>query len=198
MRPMASTPRIILQTGPVTRRAGKRSRSRCSSSRRALRRQGAAKHKRRKAASRQALLVFRSLDPLPRAPGNLIAGDGAKNAFPRSEPRTGNNRKNYLTGKAPYKSTNFQFLKCDPPAPVGDQPSCCLVPEPRRAAAFPPEPRFVLELTAPPIELVRDDCGHGWHRTGWRDYWGYWHWGDCVPNGKSASWLERGPGLLAW
>jgi hypothetical protein len=20
--------------------------------------------------------------------------------------------------------------------------------------------------TAPPIELVRDDCGHGWHRTG--------------------------------
>jgi hypothetical protein len=24
--------------------------------------------------------------------------------------------------------------------------------------------------TAPPIELVRDDCGHGWHRTGWRDY----------------------------
>ena len=23
--------------------------------------------------------------------------------------------------------------------------------------------------TAPPIELVRDDCGHGWHRTGWRD-----------------------------
>jgi len=101
---MASTPRIILQTGPVTRRAGKRSRSRCSSSRRALRRQGAAKHKRRKAASRQALLVFRSLDPLPRAPGNLIAGDGAKNAFPRSEPRTGNNRKNYLTGKAPYKS----------------------------------------------------------------------------------------------
>jgi hypothetical protein len=37
---------------------------------------------------------------------------------------------------------------------------------------------------APPIVLVRDDCGHGWHRTGWRDQWGRWHWGDCVPNGN--------------
>jgi hypothetical protein len=32
--------------------------------------------------------------------------------------------------------------------------------------------------------LARDDCGHGWHRTGWRDQWGRWHWGDCVPNGN--------------
>ena len=118
--PHGSTPRIILQSGPVTRRAGKRSRSRCSSSRRALRRQGAAKHKRRKAASRQALLVFRSLDPLPRAPGNLIAGDGAKNAFPRSEPRTGNNRKNYLTGKAPYKSDKLRSHSALAPVPVAD------------------------------------------------------------------------------
>jgi hypothetical protein len=38
-----------------------------------------------------------------------------------------------LTEKLPYKSANFQFLKCNPPAPVGDQP----VPEPRGAAAFP-------------------------------------------------------------
>ena len=37
---------------------------------------------------------------------------------------------------------------------------------------------------APPIVLVRDDCGHGWHRTGWRDQWGRWHWGDCVLNGN--------------
>jgi hypothetical protein len=67
------------------------------------------------------------------------------------------------------------------------------------AAPLSPAKSPAVELsTAPPIELVRDDCGHGWHRTGWRDYWGYWHWGDCVPNGKSASWLERGPGLLAW
>jgi hypothetical protein len=21
-----------------------------------------------------------------------------------------------------------------------------------------------------------------WHRGHWRDRWGYWHWGECVPN----------------
>jgi hypothetical protein len=36
--------------------------------------------------------------------------------------------------------------------------------------------------TAPPIELVRDGCGHGWYRHHWRDHWGGWHWGQCVPN----------------
>ena len=36
---------------------------------------------------------------------------------------------------------------------------------------------------APPIERVRDGCGHGWHRHHWRDQWGYWHWGDCIPDG---------------
>jgi len=36
---------------------------------------------------------------------------------------------------------------------------------------------------APPIELVAQGCGHGWHRTRWRDQWGYWHWGDRVPDG---------------
>ena len=35
----------------------------------------------------------------------------------------------------------------------------------------------------PAIEQVRDHCGHGWHRTRWRDQWGYWHWGDCVQDG---------------
>jgi hypothetical protein len=25
---------------------------------------------------------------------------------------------------------------------------------------------------APPIELVRQDCGWGWHRRRWRDRWG--------------------------
>ncbi len=41
---------------------------------------------------------------------------------------------------------------------------------------------------APPVELVRDGCGHGYHRTRWQDGWGYWHWGRCVPNwwGKGA------------
>jgi hypothetical protein len=36
--------------------------------------------------------------------------------------------------------------------------------------------------SAPPIELAREDCGPGWHRHHWRDRWGYWHWGHCVPN----------------
>jgi hypothetical protein len=35
---------------------------------------------------------------------------------------------------------------------------------------------------SPPLELVRDGCGHGWHRHHWLDRWGYWHWGRCVPN----------------
>src|SRR6202022_1586941 len=35
---------------------------------------------------------------------------------------------------------------------------------------------------APPVELVRDGCGRGGHRTRWRDQWGFWHWGDCVPD----------------
>jgi hypothetical protein len=36
---------------------------------------------------------------------------------------------------------------------------------------------------APPVELVRQGCGWGWHRGGgWRDHWGYSHWGRCIPN----------------
>jgi hypothetical protein len=31
--------------------------------------------------------------------------------------------------------------------------------------------------SAPPLELVRDGCGRGWHRHHWRDQWGYWRWG---------------------
>lgn len=27
--------------------------------------------------------------------------------------------------------------------------------------------------TAPPIELVDEGCGWGWHRHHWRDRWGY-------------------------
>jgi hypothetical protein len=34
---------------------------------------------------------------------------------------------------------------------------------------IPPKSKHIEVGTAPPIELVRDDCGHGWHRTGWRD-----------------------------
>jgi hypothetical protein len=33
---------------------------------------------------------------------------------------------------------------------------------------------------APPIELVAQGCGPGWHRRAWRDGWGRWHWGRCI------------------
>ena len=51
---------------------------------------------------------------------------------------------------------------------------------------------------APPIELVRDGCGRGWHRSRWRDQSGDWHWGHCIPNGGphdawSAGWYYRYP-----
>jgi hypothetical protein len=36
---------------------------------------------------------------------------------------------------------------------------------------------------APTVELVAQGCGWSWHRRHWRDRWGYWHWGRCVPNG---------------
>jgi uncharacterized membrane-anchored protein len=35
--------------------------------------------------------------------------------------------------------------------------------------------------TAPPAELVAQDCGHGWHRHHWHDHLAHWHWGQCVP-----------------
>jgi hypothetical protein len=44
-----------------------------------------------------------------------------------------------------------------------------------------PESKGSLEA-APPIELVAEGCGWGWHRHHWIDRWGHWHWGHCVPN----------------
>ena len=46
---------------------------------------------------------------------------------------------------------------------------------------------------APPVELAARDCCWGWHRSRWRDPWGYWHWGDCGPDagphdGWGAGW----------
>ena len=38
-----------------------------------------------------------------------------------------------------------------------------------------------LAQIAPPIELVREGCGEGWHLASWRDRWGNWH-RQCVPN----------------
>jgi hypothetical protein len=48
--------------------------------------------------------------------------------------------------------------------------------------AVPARPIAAELGAAPSIELVRQGCGWGWHRGGWRDRWGYWHCGHCVPN----------------
>jgi hypothetical protein len=51
-----------------------------------------------------------------------------------------------------------------------------------QAAPFPPAKATPGLVTAPPIELVRQGCGWGGYRVHWRDRWGYWRWGRCVPN----------------
>jgi hypothetical protein len=52
-----------------------------------------------------------------------------------------------------------------------------------QAVPLPPAKAIPAERSAaPPIELARQGCGWGWHRTRWMDRWGYWHWGRCVPN----------------
>ena len=53
------------------------------------------------------------------------------------------------------------------------------------AQAVPLAPAKVIPLqfgASPSIELARQVCGWGWHRGGWRDRWGYWHWGGCYRN----------------
>jgi hypothetical protein len=51
------------------------------------------------------------------------------------------------------------------------------------AQAAPTPKATLIELgAAPPIQLVAGGWGLGWHRHHWRDRWGYWHWGGCVPN----------------
>jgi hypothetical protein len=42
---------------------------------------------------------------------NLIAGDGTKNGFSRSEQRTGKNKTDHLTGKAPYKFESISLQR---------------------------------------------------------------------------------------
>jgi hypothetical protein len=52
-----------------------------------------------------------------------------------------------------------------------------------QAVPLPPAKAIPAERSAAPqIELARQGCGWGWHRTRWVDLWGYWHWGRCVPN----------------
>ena len=76
--------------------------SRCSSSLRVLRRQGAAKHK---PARRQAAKLFYRIGPLtPSArSANLIAGDGTKNGFPAPNKEPATNQKIRLDRKSPIQ-----------------------------------------------------------------------------------------------
>jgi hypothetical protein len=102
---MASSPRILNRPidghRPDTESYANKFGSQ-SSSLRVLRRQGAAKHKRRWAASRQALLPFRSLDPFrPLREPDRRRRDEER--LSRSEQRTANKPKDHLTGKAPYR-----------------------------------------------------------------------------------------------
>ena len=67
------------------------------------------------------------------------------------------------------------------------------------AAPLPLKPTAIELGAAPPVVLVRDGCGRGWHRTRWRDQWGNWQWGDCVPegdrpyDGRGAGWYYSYP-----
>jgi hypothetical protein len=46
-----------------------------------------------------------------------------------------------------------------------------------------PAKLIAVELgAAPSIDLVREDCGWAGIAAGWRDRWGYWHWGRCYRN----------------
>ena len=63
-----------------------------------------------------------------------------------------------------------------------------------QAAPLSPKPASIKLGAAPPIELVRDGCGRGYHRTHWRDQWGNWQWGDCVPNEGGYGYDGRGAG----
>ena len=58
-----------------------------------------------------------------------------------------------------------------------------------QAAPRAPNPASIELGAPPPVELVRDGCGRGWHRDRWRDEWGYRRWGHCIPNaGPHDAW----------
>ena len=57
---------------------------------------------------------------------------------------------------------------------------CGLMALPAQVRAAPTAPQGIATAD-PAIELVRDGCGPGWHRQGWRDRWGNWR-SRCVPN----------------
>src|SRR5262249_54934816 len=99
---MASSPRILRRQVPTRQQSYAKSPSRRSSSLRVLRRQGAAKHKRRLAACRQALLPFRSLDPF-RALREPDRRRRDEERLSRSEQRTRNQPKTRLDRKSPIQ-----------------------------------------------------------------------------------------------
>jgi hypothetical protein len=57
-------------------------------------------------------------------------------------------------------------------------------------APLPNDPSSQVSVdAAPPIQLVAEGCGWGWHRHHWQDRWGNRHWGHCVPdNGPFVGW----------
>ena len=63
-----------------------------------------------------------------------------------------------------------------------------------QTAPFGPQPEIIEPGDAPPVQLVRDGCGRGWHRARWRDQWGNWQLGDCVSNEGGYGYDSRGAG----
>ncbi len=59
-------------------------------------------------------------------------------------------------------------------------------PHPRSKCVFrddvPPDRVMVGTGPSLPISRASHHVAGGWHRGGWRDRWGYWHWGHRVPN----------------
>jgi hypothetical protein len=50
-----------------------------------------------------------------------------------------------------------------------------------QAAPLPPAKATRVELGTAPSNWCAKDAG-GVGTAHWRDRWGYWHWGRCVPN----------------
>lgn len=54
-----------------------------------------------------------------------------------------------------------------------------------------------LGITAP-LDLVAQSCAPDWLRSRWRDHWGYWHGGHCIPaRGGAAGVGDRPQGWTA-
>jgi hypothetical protein len=49
-----------------------------------------------------------------------------------------------------------------------------------QAAPLPPSKPVPTELANSPIVPAANGCGYGYRRTLWQDYWGHWHWGQCI------------------